>query len=117
MQASEENMTQNLLAGGSLRSHDGNEIEFVRVVHDGVDDEHMQQVLEEHSCDIVSVDTDGPDPVVVLDDMHALLGVLLSRHHIIPLRRICVPGPLEADLGHARRGSAPRAQQEVRHCV
>ena len=84
MQASKKHMTQNLLAGKSLRSHDGDEIEFVRVVHDGVDDEHMQQVLEQHSCDIVSVDTDGPDPVVILDDMHALLGVLLSRHNIIP---------------------------------
>ena len=86
MQASEQNNTQNLLVGGSLRSPDGVEVEFVRVVHNSVNTEHMQQVLETHLCDIVPIDTDGPDPLVILDDMHALLGVLLSRYNVIPLQ-------------------------------
>ena len=85
MQASQHNSTQNLLSGGSLRSPDGVQIEFVRVVHTSVDTEHMQQLLEKHLCDMVSVDTDAPDPVVILDDIYALLGVFLSQHCVIPL--------------------------------
>ncbi|MAP25234.1 MAG: hypothetical protein CMM87_06895 [Rickettsiales bacterium] len=83
IQVSKRRTTQDLMSGRSLRQIDGTEIEFVRIVHDGVDRERMQQLLETHSCDIVPVGTDAPDPALILDDIHALLGVLLSKHNVI----------------------------------
>lgn len=78
MQASQNHSTEDLLCGNGLRESADVQLEFMRVVHTDVDRERMQQLLETHECDIVPIDADAPEPAVILDDVYALLGVLLS---------------------------------------
>lgn len=87
--ASDAHDTESLLAGDALHDVDcaGGPIvqmRFSRTVHHGTRREEMQQVMDQHKCDLVPVHDDAPPPSVVLNDAHAVLGILLARQQRIP---------------------------------
>ena len=86
--ASRSHDSDALLAGDTLHDvEDANgpvrQMVFTRTVHHGTRREVMQQALEEHKCDLVPVHDDAPPPFLVLNNAHAVLGVLLARQQPI----------------------------------
>lgn len=88
LKASEIHDIDALLAGTLL--HDAEnatqpiiEIEYTRVVHDCTRREQMQQVLDKYECDLVPIDHDAPPAFLVVQNAHAVLGIMLAQQTCI----------------------------------
>ena len=76
------------------------QIQYTRAVHDCTQREQMQQVLDRHKCDLVPIDHDAPPPYLVLQNAHAVLGIMLARHATI--------SPSSPACGSKRPETSPR---------